>query len=446
METVKFYNKGEQIDLELTDEFNASLDILNNTNRSLFITGKAGCGKSTLLNYFVSQTDKVAAVVAFTGLAAINVEGETIHSFFGFPLGFIDPPKVRFKPKLKYKLRALDVIIVDEVSMVRADLIDAMDKSLRIHRNSDMPFGGVQMVFIGDLYQLPPIVETGLEKVYSQYYRTPYFFSADVFEYYKLPYINLSKIHRQKDEKFIEILNSVRERKDLHKFLPELNKRISFDLNEIRKGETICITTTNEKANEINRYFLDKLKTQNFGYKAQVTGDFDKSSYPTNEKLVLKEGAKVMFIRNDTDVPRRFVNGDIGIITHLSKTKIVVKKGDQEISIKPQTWEKYKYKYCPPETEDDEKGHVEKQKIGSFVQIPLKLAWAITIHKSQGQTYNKVFIDLHWGTFTSGQSYVALSRCRSLEGVSLKRGVKDGDIILDERIEEFYETFDNIMI
>ena len=376
IDVVKFNNKGEEINIQLTNEFKASLELLEDTNDSLFITGKAGTGKSTLLNYFVSTTDKTVVVLAFTGLAAINVGGETIHSFFRFPLGFIDPVKIRPNFVLQQKLKHIDTIVIDEISMVRADMIDAIDKSLRVNKNNDRPFGGVQMIFIGDLYQLPPIVGDDIKTIYEKYYNTPYFFSAEVFMFYKMPYINLEKIHRQKDNKFINILNSIRERKDLSKSLSELNKHVRFDLKEIVKGETVSLTTVNKKAKEINDYFLNKLKTDIFSYEAKITGEFDRKSYPTDELLKLKVGAKVMFLRNDDF----YVNGDIGIIVELKDNEIIVNKNDQLISVKKTVWEKYKYSYVAS-GDENKKESIEKTVIGSFVQYPLKLAWAITIHK-----------------------------------------------------------------
>jgi ATP-dependent DNA helicase PIF1 len=446
-EIVKFKDKkGEEFDLRITEEFRNGLDLLEKTNESLFITGKAGCGKSTLLNYFVSTTEKEVVVLAFTGLAAINVEGETIHSFFGFPLGFIDSTRIKPKNDLVSKLKSVDTIVIDEVSMVRADMIDAMDKALQVNRGDSRPFGGVQMVFIGDLYQLPPIVGKDIEEIYYKYYKTPFFFSAEVFLLYQIPYLNLETIHRQKDDKFIDILNSVRERsKDLYTVLEGLNDNVLLGkgalIKEMVEKDTICITTTNKKSKEINDYFLDKLKTEGFTYGAKIIGDYDKKSYPTNPELFLKVGSKVMFIRNDPK--KMYVNGDVGIVEYLDKNTVVVKKGNIPIKLEKATWEKNKYEHTP--SDDGGRGRIEKTLVGSFEQFPLKLAWSITIHKAQGQTYNRVFVDFHYGTFTSGQAYVALSRSRSLEGLLLKREVAVTDIILDDRIKQFYTMFKNIM-
>jgi ATP-dependent exoDNAse (exonuclease V) alpha subunit len=438
MNTTTFKYEGEEITIELTEEFEKAYNLMELTDDSFFVTGKAGTGKSTLLRYFRSQTKKRVAVVAFTGLAAINVEGQTIHSFFGFPLGFINQNAIKLKDDMVFLLKSLDTIIVDEVSMLRADLMDAMDKSLRLHRGVDKPFGGCQMIFIGDLYQLPPIIEKELADVYSKYYLSPYFFSADVFNYMKLPYINLEKIHRQSDPEFIEILNNIRERKNLYGSLQRLNKNVEYNFLAIKEGDTVVLSTTNQKVREINDFFLGKIKLDSFSYTAFVSGDFDPKSFPTEETLTFKEGAKVMFVKNDPD--HQFVNGDIGIITKLSPFSIEVRCKGSTILVKKQKWEKMKYKYVPSDNVN-EKGTVKKEIIGEFEQYPLRLAWAITIHKSQGQTYNSVFIDLHTGSFTSGQTYVALSRCKTLNGIKLQRPIEERDVILDHRINEFSRSF-----
>jgi ATP-dependent DNA helicase PIF1 len=442
MKKVTFKYENEVLIIELTDEFEKAFELIENSNQSFFVTGKAGTGKSTLLKYFRSETKKTVAVVAFTGLAAINVNGQTIHSFFKFPIGFIHPNAVKFDLEIQGLLKSIDILVIDEVSMIRADLMDAIDKSLRIHRNSDKIFGGVQMVLIGDMYQLPPIIEKDLSEVYSKYYKTPYFFSADVFSHMKLPLINLERIHRQNDPVFIDILNNIRERKNLRTTLEKLNKNITTSLfNDLSDGETVVLTTTNDKVREINSFFLNKLDSEEYQFRASITGDFDVKSYPTEERLMLKEGAKIMFIKNDPD--KYYVNGDIGKITKLLPFSIEVKCKGSTFVVKKQKWEKIKYKYVPSEIEG-QKGSVQKTIVGSFEQFPLRLAWAITVHKSQGQTYNKVVIDMHTGSFTSGQTYVALSRCKSLEGIKLQRPIKESDVILDHRILTFHDICEEI--
>jgi len=439
--TIEFKDKNEVINLEITDEFKASIEILQKTNESIFITGKAGCGKSMLLKYFVSETKKSVAVLAFTGLAAINVEGETIHSFFKFPLGFLDITRIKPKPSLAIILKHVDIIVIDEISMVRADILDGIDKSLRINLNNNEPFGGKQMVFIGDLYQLPPIIGSAEKEVYNMYYDTPYFFSADVFKEYKMPYVNLSKIHRQKDINFINILNSVRESKNLESTLPLLNKRVGMDLEKMIIGDTVSITTTNAKCKEINNYFINKLKTKLFKYSASFEGKFGFKEFPTEEILELKVGSKVMFIKNDSET-KLYVNGDVGIIDQLYDTGIIILKGDDKIFVKKATWEKYEYNI---DINEEGKKVIKKSVVGKFTQFPVRLAWSTTIHKSQGQSYDNVFVDFHNGTFTSGQAYVALSRCRSLEGLTMKRPMREDDVKLDRRIDQFYAMFKNVM-
>ncbi len=440
--TATFKYEGENITIELTEEFEKAFALIEDSKQSFFVTGKAGTGKSTLLKYFRSQTNKNVAVVAFTGLAAINVNGQTIHSFFKFPIGFIHPNAVKFDEETADVLRSLDILVIDEVSMLRADLMDAIDKSLRIHRGSDKTFGGIQMVFIGDMYQLPPIIEKDLADVYSRYYKTPYFFSADVFSLMKLPLINLEKIHRQNDPVFIDILNSIRERKNLPAALEKLNKNIAKSLlDDLSDTETVVLTTTNEKVREINNFFLSRLTTEEYQFRAAITGDFDPKSFPTEERLMLKEGAKIMFIKNDTD--KFYVNGDVGVITKLLPFSIEVKcKGATFVVVK-QKWEKIKYKYVPSDVEG-QRGSVQKNIVGTFEQFPLRLAWAITVHKSQGQTYNKVIIDMHTGSFTSGQTYVALSRCKTLQGLKLQRPIRESDVILDHRILDFHNISEEI--
>lgn len=442
LDSVEFHSKGEKINLELTDEFKAGLEILEKTNQSIFITGKAGCGKSTLLNYFVSQTDKNVVVLAFTGLAAINVGGETMHSFFGFPLGFIDLVRIKKNKNFKDKIRNVDVIVIDEISMVRADMIDAMDKALRIHKDDNKPFGGVQVIFMGDLHQLPPIIGNDINKIYFDQYSTPFFFSANVFMSYSMPYLNLEKIFRQKDQKFIDVLNSVRERDvNLYPSLEIINENVLKDKKKLAKemvnGETICITTTNYKSKNINDYFLNRLTCDFYHFNAKITGDFSEKLYPTDNSLKLGVGCKVMLIRNEKEIG--YVNGDIGIITEIDNSKIVVKIRGRKVFIKKATWENVKYEY------NSNSISIEKKVLGSFEQYPLKLAWSITIHKSQGQSYNRVFIDFGKGTFTSGQAYVALSRCRSLDGLMLNQPISVVDVKLDESIQTFYNMFDNVM-
>jgi hypothetical protein len=428
--TETFTYDGEEITLTITDEFKKAYQMMEN-GESFFLTGKAGSGKSSILKYFRAKTNKTVVVLAFTGLAAINVNGQTIHSFFNLPIGFIDTDSVKFKAYLMEIMRSVDTIIIDEVSMVRADLMDAINKSLQKHRGNTKHFGGVQMIFIGDLYQLSPIVEKDLGEVYSHYYKTPFFFDAHVFELLRLPLINLEKIHRQKEENLIQILNNVRERKNIKETLKLLNDKVTTDFSLLADNDTVILCTTNNKVVEINRLFLDRIKLSEFKFRAIVDGTFDAKSYPTDEVLVLKEGAKIIFVKNDPG--KLYVNGDVGIIRKLDQYFIDVEVKKRHIRLNRDKWEKVKYKM--------KHGRVSKEVIGTFEQYPIKLAWAITIHKSQGQTYDSVIIDLDSGAFTSGQTYVALSRARTMEGIKLKRPVAESDIILDERILGFKDIF-----
>ena len=334
----------------------------------------------------------------------------------------------------------IDTIVIDEVSMVRADLIDGIDKTLRVNRNNPRPFGGVQMVFIGDLHQLPPIIGNEERDVFYKFYETPYFFSASVFEGFNIPYMVLQKAHRQKDINFVKILNSIRERKNLDIAIPVLNKRVGYNKEELVNGSTVCLTTTNKKCDHINKFFMDKLITKTQTYRAKINNIFDKGSYPNDDVLKLKVGAKVMTIRNDGEAG--YVNGDIGIIKELHKDRIIVEMKGRDVAVCEQTWEKNEYDYTPKTEEAP--AIVSKKIIGTYKQLPIKLAWAITMHKSQGQTYEKVYLDFNNGTFASGQAYVALSRCKTFEGLSMKRELTSSDIILDYKINHFYQQFSEI--
>jgi ATP-dependent exoDNAse (exonuclease V) alpha subunit len=328
-------------------------------------------------------------------------------------------------------MRSVDTIIIDEVSMVRADLMDAINKSLQKHRGNTKHFGGVQMIFIGDLYQLSPIVEKDLGEIYSHYYKTPFFFDAHVFELLRLPLINLEKIHRQKEESLIKVLNNVRERKNIKETLQVLNSKVTTDFSLLNVDDTIILCTTNNKVVEINRQFLDRIQQPEFKFRAIIDGTFDPKSYPTDDLLILKEGAKIIFVKNDPG--KLFVNGDVGLVRKVDNYYIDVEVKKRHIRLNRERWEKVKYKM--------KHSRVSKEVIGTFEQYPIKLAWAITIHKSQGQTYDSVIIDLDTGAFTSGQTYVALSRARTMAGIRLKRPVVESDIILDERILGFKDIF-----
>ncbi len=421
--------------LELNQEFRDVLDEMEKTKNNLFITGRAGTGKSTLLGLFRSTTRKKCVVVAPTGVAALNVQGQTIHSFFGFPGKFFGPEEIR-RRKDRRVYENLEVLIIDEISMVRADLFDNMDRFLRMNRANPKPFGGVQVFLFGDMFQLPPIVSSPEEQfLFQSYYESPYFFSAKVFhDGFECQMIELNKVYRQNARHFIRLLDAVRTGAMEYDDFEELNER------HIPKFETsdnyITLSSLNALVDALNEKELRNLPTPEVLFVAETTGLFDPKQVQTDAHLRLKLGAQVMFIRND--VKRDFVNGTIGKIIRLTPQKITVlinEKGiEKEIEVEKQTWEMIRYK-----TADDNAHNISTEIIGTFKQYPLRLAWAITIHKSQGKTFDKVIIDLGAGAFEVGQTYVALSRCRTLGGIVLKQPLRQSDIKVGEKIVEFYE-------
>jgi ATP-dependent DNA helicase PIF1 len=431
----------DQIPLQLNDDFTYALDALEKTGQNLFITGKAGTGKSTLLQLFRNTTKKKVAILAPTGVAALNVQGQTIHSFFGFPPRIITPSEATRRVTRKDLLRLyknLEVLIIDEISMVRADMLDGMDKFLRINRENYLPFGGVQVVFFGDLFQLPPVVTRDpVEASYfTDFYESPYFFSAKIFQEpdFQLDMLELSKVYRQESRHFLRLLEAVRVNEIDYDDLEDLNERHQPDFNEMDGYITLC--ARNVTADRINQRELSQLQSPEFEFLATVKGQFDPGLYPTEAALRLKEGAQVMFVRNDQE-ERRFVNGTIGKIIQLNQHTILVETEEyggkkRNIEVPKIEWEIIRYRASAT-------GAIETEVAGSFTQYPLKLAWAITIHKSQGKTFDKLLIDLGGGAFEHGQLYVALSRCRTLEGIVLRHPIRSQDIITDERVVAFYE-------
>lgn len=418
--------------LQLNGDFKYALDVLEKTNKSLFITGKAGTGKSTLLNLFRQTSRKKTVVCAPTGIAALNVKGQTIHSLFGFPPRFILPKDIKKSGKRKW-FKKIDVLIIDEMSMVRADLLDAIDRSLRMNRENPMPFGGVQVVLIGDLFQLPPIVASEQEKqIFTTVYQSPYFFSANVLQEMEIEMLELRKVYRQENRHFLRLLDAVRLNQIDYEDLEDLNVRFQPTFDE---PGYITLSPRNATVSRINRRQLSLLDTFEFLFPAKITGSFDPRLFPTEQILKLKEGAQVMFIKNDAD--GQFVNGTIGRIVELTPNSIKVFVNEngktKDINVQKMDWEIIKYK--PGKTADE----IESEVVGTFNQYPLKLAWAVTIHKSQGKTFDKVILDMGKGAFESGQTYVALSRCRTLEGIVLKQKLTHRDIMVDNRVVEFYE-------
>jgi len=423
--------------IEITPSFERAFKFLEDPQVNCFITGRAGTGKSTLLKYFIDQTQKNIAVLAPTGIAAVNVGGQTVHSFFGFkPNVTLDAAQKAGRKALKSEGKdsvyyQVDAIVVDEVSMLRADLADCMDVFLRTVREDDQtPFGGVKMVFIGDLYQLPPVVTSNEKEIFSEIYPTPYFFGANVFRDFSFEMIELEKIYRQTDNRFIGLLNKIRNNSVDEVDLKALNARVGLKAGVDKKSLSVLLTPTNAKAAELNAQKLASLAGMEVIFRAEIEGDFEKSSYPTDDVLTLKKGAQIMLLNNDS--LGRWVNGTLGEVTGFLDEVIEVKleNGTTE-EVSQFTWEIFRYDY------DVSKKKLTTETVGKFAQYPLKLAWALTIHKSQGKTFDRVTLDLDRGTFAPGQLYVALSRCRSFEGLFLTKPVKKGHVFLDYDVVRF---------
>jgi len=425
--------------LKVNDEFIAILDLIENQNEHLFITGRAGTGKSTLLSLLKRTTKKNAVVLAPTGVAALNVGGQTIHSFFKLPPKMIDPHDIN-KRKNHFFYKKVKLLIIDEISMVRADMMDNIDVFLRRNLEKDIPFGGVQLVVFGDLFQLPPVVSSQFERqVLKEKYGNPYFFSALVFNEMELRMIELRTVYRQNERRFINLLDNIRTRQIDMDDMEEINQRYIENLEEEEEDEVsmaITLCATNATVNAINSERIKSLTTPLYEYKATVTGNFKANVSPADANLWLKEDAQVMFVRNNPE--GKFVNGSLGRVVRLESDKIVVAIIDQgqekHIDVDQEEWEMMKY-----EIDDKQADRFKTVVVGTFKQYPLKLAWAITIHKSQGKTFDNIVVDLGRGAFDYGQTYVALSRCRTLEGIRLKKKIRPKDIIVDETVVEYYE-------
>ncbi len=419
-------------------ELKLALNFVEKTDRNIFLTGKAGTGKTTFLHKIKAESLKRLVVVAPTGVAAINAKGVTIHSFFQMPFGPIVPGVQTKKSKFKFGkvkmdiIRSLDLLIIDEISMVRADLLDGIDQVLRRYKNRNKVFGGVQVLMIGDLQQLSPVVKPHEWNLLSPHYKTPYFFSSISFKKANAVGIELKHIYRQDNQEFIEILNEIRNNKLSITSANKLNERFQPNFSPKKEDGFITLTTHNNKANAINELELNKLESKSKSYKAVIKGKFNEYAHPTNEELKLKVGAQVMFIKNDSNPEKRYYNGKIGTITHLDKEMVTVQCPNEtyEIETTSEVWENVTYSI------NQETKEITEDITGSFAQIPLKLAWAITIHKSQGLTFKKAIIDAE-ASFAHGQTYVALSRCESLEGIVLKAKISDRAIINDNRVISF---------
>lgn len=427
-------------------ELDLAFDFVQNTNRNIFLTGKAGTGKTTFLHKLKEFLPKRMVVVAPTGVAAINARGVTIHSFFQMPFGPILPESLssqeskpgqnpyvkKFNKKKINIIRTLDLLVIDEISMVRADLLDGIDQVLRRYKNSNLPFGGTQVLVIGDLQQLAPIVKDNEWSLLKDYYDTVYFFSSKVFQQGQFLGIELKHIYRQQDNKFIKILNEIRDNKLTPESLEILNARYISGFTPKAGEGYITLTTHNATANRINEKQLDLVNSKTHTFEAEVKDNFPEYSFPTDKSLKLKKGAQVMFVKNDSSPEKRYFNGKIGMITGFSGEIINVQcpEEDEPIAVTQETWENIRYSI------DEKTKAIEEETMGSFIQHPLRLAWAITIHKSQGLTFEKAVIDAQ-AAFAHGQTYVALSRCKTLEGLVLHSPLSNQAIISDRTVGAF---------
>ncbi len=416
-------------------EYDAALDYLREDGGHLFVTGRAGTGKSTLLRALCGMIEDEHVVVAPTGLAAVNVGGQTIHSFFGLPPRLIRPEDIR-RSRNGAVMRRLKMLVIDEVSMVRSDLMWAIDQSLRINRGRPRePFGGVRLVLFGDLHQLPPVVqEAEVAAHLEETYGGPFFFSVSALREGVGTYLlELLHVFRQSDEALIDVLTHIRGGDVEPEHLELLNSRVA-PIRTLAEGEPyVILTPTNAAANRINMAYLDALPAAPVSFAASVSGEFSQTAHPTDETLVLKVGAKVMLLRNDSE--RRWVNGTIARIARLEEKRVWIELDGKEEEIEPVTWEARRYAY------DQTAQKIVESVAGTFKQFPLRLAWALTIHKSQGLTLDRVYIDLGRGTFAHGQAYVALSRCRSLEGLALARPLRPSDILFDPAAMGYRDIF-----
>lgn len=421
------------------EERELAWDIIANTGTHLFLTGRAGTGKTTFLHELRASLPKSMVVVAPTGIAAINAQGTTIHSFFQLSFGPNIPgaqhamgKRFKFRKEKIHIIRSIDLVVIDEISMVRADVLDAIDAVLRRYRNYRKPFGGVQMLMIGDIQQLPPVVKEEEWQLLRPYYDTPYFFSSKALQQTEFVTIELKHVYRQSDPIFLDILNKIRTSNIDHATLELLNQRYKPDFEPKKEEGYIRLTTHNYQADEINKRELDALDAPAVKFAAVVEGDFPETSYPTDGTLVLKVGAQVMFVKNDTSVDKEYYNGMIGEVDEIDNNIIRVRTADggNIIEVGHEKWENIKYAI------NEEEKEITEQVVGTFSQYPLKTAWAITIHKSQGLTFPKAIIDAHL-SFTHGQAYVALSRCKTLEGMVLSAPIPRSAIINDTQVTTF---------
>lgn len=434
-------------------EFQDALNLVKYTRQSLFLTGKAGTGKSTFLRYVCDNVRKKHVVLAPTGIAAINAGGSTLHSFFKLPFHPLLPDdpnlslqKGRIHEFFKYTkphrklLEELELVIIDEISMVRADIIDTVDRILRVYsHNLREPFGGKQLLLVGDVFQLEPVVKADERDILNRFYPTPYFFSARVFSQIELVSIELQKVYRQSDPKFIGVLDHIRNNTAGAADLQLLNTRYTTATEPADADDLyITLATRRDNVDYINERRLKELPGQPESFLGEVHGDFPESSLPTSQELVLKPGAQVIFIKNDYE--RRWVNGTIGVVSGFDlngETLYITTDDGRACDVRRETWRNIRYTY------NEEKKQIEEEELGTFTQFPVRLAWAITVHKSQGLTFSRVVIDFTGGVFAGGQTYVALSRCTSLEGIRLRKPVSRADVFVRPEIVQFAERFNN---
>lgn len=422
----------------MTEQTQLAWDIIETTNTNLFLTGKAGTGKTTFLRRLKEESSKRIVVVAPTGIAAINAEGVTIHSFFQLSFAPFIPnynlkeQQFRFSKQKINVIRSIDTLVIDEISMVRADLLDAVDSVLRRFRKNNLPFGGVQMVMIGDLGQLAPVAKDYEWQMLSRYYATPYFFSSLALQRTRYAIVELTKVYRQSDKRFLDILNKVRENRADAAVLSALNSRYIPDFKPRKDDGYIRLTTHNWQAQRINDHELELLPGKPYTYTATIEGKYPEMLFPTDEILTLKTGAQVMFVKNDSSADKAYYNGMIGTIAEIDAEGFIVTAKDtgENIRVQPEQWDNTRYVL------NEKTNEISEEVEGTFTQFPVKTAWAITVHKSQGLTFDHAIIDVQ-RAFTHGQTYVALSRCRTLEGMVLSAPLPQTAIIRDEAVDEY---------